>query len=905
MTLSSGSRIGPYEISSLIGAGGMGEVFRAVDINLGRPAAIKVLPASLAGDPDRLARFEREAQTLASLNHPNIAQVFGFEKGDGNFRALAMEFVDGPTLADRIGGMPMPIDDALAIAVQVADALESAHDHGVIHRDLKPLNIKVRPDGAVKVLDFGLAKALTSASESGSGLPPNSPTITTPAMTNAGVVLGTASYMSPEQAKGRVVDRRADIWAFGCVLFEMLTGKRAFGGSDVSDVFVSILRDEPQWSTLPAATPPSVRSLLQRCLQKDVRKRLPHIGIARLELSEPTAPAVPAGSAWRSRAPWIAAGAAALIVALGLPSWMIWSRPDPAAAQPVRVRIDLGTTSPVSLSGWTAVSPDGKALAFTAAPPGDQTALAIYVRHLDRLDAQLLPGTEGGQAPFFSPDSKSIGFFAQETLKKVTITGGPAMSIAPAPASRGGWWGDDGRIVFASADGLSLVSASGGTPDVIVRAQQGQAIPTAPQLLPGGRGILYSQSYASDPSTGEVYVHDFRSGSQSELLRGGRFARYTRSGHLTFTRGGILFAVPFDLETLAIGGETVPAVEGVFVAPFAGRPNLALSDNGTLVYQPGAAVLNRQLPVMWLTQTGQLAPLRRTPASFAFPRFAPDGRRIAMAISDGRQTDIWVYDWERDILTRITTDPSQEMSPVWTRDGTGLVFTSNRNGVSNVYWRRADGTGPELRLTTNDQPQMPNSFDPDGRLLVLHEGDPVTSRQSLMLLPIEPDGSGVKAGTPRTLVGGAFLKANGRISPDGKWIAYAANDTGTFEIYVQPFPGLGERVQVSASGGNLAVWSPTANELYYTGPNQNRLMVVPYSVNGTAFVPARAREWSHTVFSGSPPIANYGPGFDIHPDGKRFAVTPPSGPSVDTQTASQLVIVFNFLEELRRLAPAR
>jgi hypothetical protein len=446
MSLSPGSRIGPYEISSLIGAGGMGEVFRAVDVPLGRAAAIKVLPAALAGDPDRLARFEREAQTLALLNHPNIAQVFGFEKGEGHFRALAMEFVEGPTLADRISVAPLPLNEAIPIAIQIADALESAHDHGIIHRDLKPLNIKVRPDGTVKVLDFGLAKAVAPVADSSMGLPVNSPTITTPARfgqgygaagTEVGVVLGTAAYMSPEQAKGRVVDRRADIWAFGCVLFEMLTGKRAFAGSDVSDVFVAIMRDEPPWPALPPNTPPHVRALLRRCLQKDLRKRLPHIGVARLDLAESSTEPIDAPPASRARLIWRVAAATGIAVAVAVPSWMLWSRRAPVPAWPVRVRVELGTADPVALAGSTALalSPDGKALAFVGRPLEESLRSAIYLRYLDRLDAQPLPGTEGGQFPFFSPDGRWLAFFAQDTLKKVPTSGGAVVSVCSGARS--------------------------------------------------------------------------------------------------------------------------------------------------------------------------------------------------------------------------------------------------------------------------------------------------------------------------------------------------------------------------------------------------------------------------------------------------------------------------------------
>ncbi len=904
MTLSSGSRIGPYEIGSRIGVGGMGEVFRAVDINLGRPAAIKVLPASLAGDSDRLARFQREAQTLASLNHPNIAQVFSFEKGAGQFRALAMEFVEGPTLADRIAAGAIPIDEAVPIAVQIADGLESAHDHGIIHRDLKPQNIKVRPDGIVKVLDFGLAKAMNPVQDQSSGLM-NSPTITSPA-THAGVVLGTASYMSPEQAKGRAVDRRADIWAFGCVLFEMLTGARAFPGSDVSETFVAILRDEPAWEALPSDTPPHVRALLRRCLQKDVRKRLPHIAVARLELTDPP-PAAAVAAPARSSVVWRAIALASLAVAIGVLSWAIWSRLAVAPAAAVRVRIELGNADPavLAVTAALAMAPDGKTLAFAGRPMDAELRTSIYVRQLDRFDAQAMPGTEGGQYPFFSPDGRWVAFFAQDTLKKVPAGGGAVSTIGPAPSPRGGAWGDDDIIVFASLAGISRVPASGGTPELV--AKTSLVPPSTPEVLPRGRGVLYGEATTADTATGSIFVRDFGGGTPKELVRGGRSPRYAASGHLTFVRGGALLAVPFDLETLEVKGEAVSVLEGVYQAPLSGFASLAMSSTGTLVYLPGGPSAARQTPVMWLTQSGSLTALRASPASFGFQRFSPDGKRLAMVIVNGRQTDIWVYDWERDILTRVTTDPGSELGPVWTPDGTGLVFAAQRGGsVSNLFWRRADGTGDEVQLTTSPVSQIPDQFDREGRL-VYHAGDPSAGRQALMALPLERAGDrGFKAGTPVTLIGGPFLKANPRLSADGRWIAYAANDTGSWEIYVQRYPELGDRIRVSAGGGNLALWSPTKRELYYTGPAESRLMVVPYNMSGDVLTPGRPRPWSQATFSPTPPFSGFGPAFDLHPDGERLAVAPPMPLSPEASgRATQLGLVTNFFDELRRVAPVR
>jgi serine/threonine-protein kinase len=575
------------------------------------------------------------------------------------------------------------------------------------------------------------------------------------------------------------------------------------------------------------------------------------------------------------------------------------------------LRVELSADGTLALTGGVAVSADGKALVFVGRPAnsGRSTyAASLYVRHLDRLDAELLQGTESGQAPFFSPDGEWVAFFANETLKKVATRGGPVVSITAVTGPRGGWWGDDDTIVFASTDGLSRVRASGGTPEVIIRPSEGQPPPTTPQLLPKGRGILYVRAANSDPADGTVLVQDLDGGAPREILRGGRVPRYVGSGHLTFVRSGTLFAAPFDLESLSMRGEAVPIVEGVFQAPVAAIGNFAISDTGVLAYQPGGFGQQQQAPVMWLAEAGVMSPLRSAPSTFGFPRFSPDGRRLAMAISDSRQTDIWVYDYDRDILTRVTADPGTDLSPVWLPDGSSLIYGSNRgSNASNLYWQRADGTGSAVRLTTSMVSQLPDSIDPQGRRLVVHEGDPATGRQSITTLTLDRDASGaLRAGATIPLISGPFLKANARISPDGQWLAYAANDTGVWQIYVQPFPGPGERVQVSNDGGNLAVWSATKSELYYVGSGATRLMAVPYSVKETAFSPTRPRAWAPTMFSATPPIVTYGPGFDVHPDGRRFVVAPLPDAVADSPVRSaQLIVVFNFLDELRRRMPIR
>ena len=477
-----------------------------------------------------------------------------------------------------------------------------------------------------------------------------------------------------------------------------------------------------------------------------------------------------------------------------------------------------------------------------------------------------------------------------------------------APATRGGSWGDDDSIVFGSAGGLKKVSALGGAPETIKSPEPSAPVPFWPQALPGGRHVIYSEALGSDPATGTIIAQSLLDGSTKELLQG-RFPRYLASGHLTFFRSGVMFVVPFDPVALERRGDPVPIVDAVEATLSGGLPIAAVSANGTLVYLQGSLGGTPQLPMMWLSQSGALTPLRESPASWAFPRFSPDGCRLAMALFDGRQSDIWVYDLARDIMTRVTSDPAFDMAPVWTLDGTGVVFGSTRGNpgsVANLFWQRADGTGTARRLTTSAIPQLPDGFAPDGRRLIFHQGDPATTRQSLMVLPVEPDAQGLKAGTETTFAGGPFLKANPRISPDGRWVAYATNETGTFEIYVQPLSGSEARVQVSSGGGNLAVWSPTMSELYYVGSGPGRMMVVSYSAKGGAFLASKPQPWSETRFSYTPPVSLYGPGIDLHPDGARFVVTQiPQATPTALGRSGQVVLVLNALDELRRAALPR
>src|SRR5438128_2116288 len=689
MALVTGSRLGAYEIISLLGSGGMGEVYRARDTRLKREVAIKVLPDGFSQDAERLARFQREAEVLATLNHSNIAAVYGLET-DGGITGIVLEFVDGETLAEIIARGPLGLSDALPIARQIADALETAHDKGVVHRDLKPANIKVTREGKVKVLDFGLAKMLEP--ERAASSLSMSPTLMSAYPTYAGVILGTAAYMSPEQARGKPVDRRADIWAFGCVVFEMLTGKQVFdSGETVSDAIASILKNEPDWTALPAGTPANIRILLRRCLQKDVQKRLPHIGVARLEMDEGPAEDTiesTALSGQRLATPsrylaWIVTVACGLAVGaiVVLLIWRPWQRPAPAA--PLRLSTELGADVSLANGGSTALalSPDGNTLALVSEKSGTRQ---LYIRRLGQLQATPLPGTEDATDAFFSPDGQWIAFFANLKLKKISVAGGGALTLSDANAVRGGTWGDDDKIVFAPntfQDGsLQRVSSGGGTVESVTKPAQGNAH-RWPQMLPGAKAILYTASSRFTGSLDEanIVVQPLPIGAPKIVQRGGYYARYLPSGHLVYIHDGTLFAASFDLDRLEMTGQPVPAVEGVATiptAPSVGRSQFAVSNTGTLVYlqRQGAGI--EGVPIEWLRRDGKTTPLRPTPSNWSDPQFAPDGRKLAMDINDGQQNDIWTYEWERDTLTRLTFDPSNDAKPVWTPDGRRIVFES-------------------------------------------------------------------------------------------------------------------------------------------------------------------------------------------------------------------------------------
>ena len=905
MPLPDGARLGSYEIISALGAGGMGEVYRARDTRLGRLVAVKILPQTFVADRERVARFQREAKILASLNHPHIGAIYGLDEADG-VKALVMELVDGEDLAQRLTRGRIPLDEALPIAKQIAEALEAAHEQGIIHRDLKPANIRVRVDGTVKVLDFGLAKALVRGAESPDIL--SSPTITAEA-THAGIVLGTAPYMSPEQAKGRTVDRRTDVWAFGAVLYEMLTGTRAFPGESVTETLSHVLTLTPDWALLPAETPAAIRTLLRRCMEKTPARRLDSAVALRLEIDE--ALAAPAGvtaertPGRRRRVNWAALAAvigSSFLATLG--TWVVMRKAPPAPLLPARFTIAFPTNVPDErLFAGTdlALSPDGRYLAY-------QSAGHLMLRALDELEAVPLSGVNGGRTPFFSPDSRWIGFFEEGDLKKVAVTGGAVVTLSRELGNpEGASWGDDGTIVVSSIDGnigLRRVSADGGAATPLTTPSAAQNPHLTPSMLPGSRALLFS-IWANTREDQQIAVLDLKSGQQKTLLRGAVAAEYLETGHLVYatvddraTVAGTLWAVAFDLDRLAVLGEPVRVSETMGVDMFV---DYAVSRTGALVYVPARA-LSRSL--VWVDRTGRETAIDELPPRpYDTVSLSPDGTRVAFGVFD-QDFDIWTWDLARHSLTRLTFDPGVDTLPRWTPDGRQIVFQSERTGVLNVYRVAADGSGSVERLTTSNSAHWPNSITPDGTALLFCEQRPKTGFDILRLpLPSRLAGgatrSNERVSEATTLVASPSSEYAANISPDGRYFAYqSAESGGRFEIYVRPYrdASLG-RWQISTEGGMAPIWARTGRELFYLDAS-NTLMTVSVDTSGPRLTFGRPARVFETKYAGN--FYSY----DVTPDGRRF-LTMKNSTADGPHQARRMVVVLNWFEEVRRRVPAR
>jgi Tol biopolymer transport system component len=880
--LAAGTAIGGFEIRSLLGAGGMGEVYRAHDSRLGRDVALKILPAALAGDPDRLARFEREARALAALNHPHIATIHGVEDA-GAVRALVLELVEGPTLADRIAEGPLAVPDALAIARQIADALAAAHGGGLVHRDLKPANVKVRGDGTVKVLDFGLAKhrALAAAVE------PSGPAAATlTAMTHPGAVLGTPAYMSPEQARGHDVDARADIWAFGCVLYEMLTGRRPFAGATISDTLARVLEREPEWQTLPPAVPPGIRRLLRRCLAKDVHRRLHDIADARLELDDVLDPAAAAlderptapGGIGAGRRYALAACAAVVGAVLALLSvWAVDDRRPPEAPTVVTMTIPppRGTSFPRGNGApWPSMSPDGRHLAFVAIARGGEQRL--WLRRLDTATARPLDGTSGAMRPFWSPDSRSIGFFANGRLARLDLDSGAVRALADAPYLGGlaGTWGER-AIVWKAVGGLNSVPATGGAVTTIL-ANPEEYNPVAPAFLPDGRRFVYTQLSTTDPS-GRVCVRLAAAGADERcVLDAAVPVRYAAPGFLLLVRNAALMAQPFDLGTLAATGDaSLVAPERFDVRSNFAPPPFSASADGVLAYHAA----NASTRLTWLDRSG--APLGSPLGEGIDPTLSRDGTRLAMSRRDERtgELDLWVVDLAQNREQRLTFSGRSSQNAAFSPDGTEVVFATGRTDALQLVVKRTDGTGAEESLGVRGSSP---DWSPDGRHVLYQLGDAALNFD-LWVVPRHGDR------TPIAVAATAHGERQGRFSPDGRWIAYDSTESGRREIWLQPFPPNGSKWQVSTTGGTSVAWRRDGRELFYIAAD-GAMMAVPVDAR-TAPTWGTPRALFTTMFAGG----NYGE-FAAAPDGQRFLV--PIPPGIEDETP--ITVVVNWIAALAR-----
>ncbi len=905
MSLAPGVRLGAYEIVALIGAGGMGEVYRARDTRLKRDVAIKILPDEFAKDPDRLARFQREAELLATLSHQNIGAVFGLEQ-TGDTSAIVLELIEGDTLADRLRLGPLPVTQALAIAQQIADALEAAHEKGIIHRDLKPANVKVTPDDNVKVLDFGLAKAMEPVAQ---GFSPaaatNSPTLSMMA-TQAGVILGTAAYMSPEQAKGFQADHRSDVFSFGTVLYEMLTGRQPFHGETTHEIIASVLVREPDFWALPPNLNPRIPELLRRCLEKNPKRRWQAIGDVRAEVETVAAAprAVPTLTQsiaqpqplWRRAIPLL--GAVVVTGVLSVTGAMYF-RPSITPLTVTRFPFTLAEgqqfTNPTRQV--VAISPDGTQMVYVASQ-------RLYRRSMSELEARPIPGTEIPQGvlnPLFSPDGRSIAFWsgADQTIKKIALSGGAAVTICPADIPPFGMsWGTDGILFGQGSKGIMRVSANGGKPELLVSAKAGE-LAHGPQILPGGQTVLFTLATGTGDSwdKAHIVVQTLRSGERKILIEGGSDARYLPTGHIVYALGGVLFAVPFDLKRREVTGGPVPIVEGVRRSGTAtGTAHFSVSDTGSLIYVPGpAATTAAQNNLALIDRKGAVEPLKLPSGAYQFPRISPDGKRLAFATDDGKEAIVWIYDLSGTSAMRRLTFGGKNRFPIWSADGARVAFQSDREGDLGIFWQPADGTGTAERLTKPDQgtSHVPESWSPKGERFLF--GVTKGSNSSLWTFSLQD-----RKATPFGRVQSS-IPSNAVFSPDGRWVAYGSNETGGFEIYVQPFPSTGAKYQVSKNGTSIhPLWSPDGKELYYAPGSGLQFGVVSVttqpSVTFGNLVPVPR------------PFLMFGPGaareYDITPDGKRFVGVVAAGQTQSGAPATpQIQVVLNWFEELKQRVP--
>lgn len=894
--LTIGETYSHYRIVDKLGQGGMGEVYRARDLALGRDVAIKLLPEEFARNANRIARFQREAKLLAALNHPNIAAIYGLvESGGINF--LVLELAEGETLGDRLKRGPIAVEESLNMALQIAEALEAAHQKGVIHRDLKPANIKITPEGTLKLLDFSVAKAFA---EGQADRKPADSQALNAADTRLGVIMGTAAYMSPEQARGRVVDKRTDIWAFGCVLFEMLTGQPAFKGDNVDEILAAVIRSEPEWGRLPVNLHGRLREILERCLKKELRNRYHDISDVRLDaqraLTNPynilPHPVTTAESRTRLGAllPWVAV---AIVLSLIIGGAAVWILKPTGPRQVVRFDYALPEGQQFSdlMFAALAISPDGKQFVYS-------TTKGLYLRAVDELNAKPISGTEGNtQQPLFSPDGKWIGYYSvsDQKWKKIAINGGAPVALGDATSSLNASWGADDTIVYSEfGKGTMRVSANGGTPELIVR-QIGNLL-TDPQILPDGKTVLFGIFKELD--TNQIAIQSLKSGEHKVLIEGAN-GHYLPTGYLVYAVKDGFFAAPFDLGRLEIKGGPVPLIESVFRLEGVYTPQYAVSDSGTLVYIP--ATMGAQRTLVWVDRNGKEEPLSIPTNPYYGPRISPDGTKVAFSVGGNIWNgDIGIWDLIHKNMTWLTLDTGG--SPIWTPDGKQIVYESVRENICKLYRRAADGTGKaDLIGSASGRDIFPSSWSDNGTNLLLTELNlSAGGIYNIGMLSMQGDGK------RRSLLEAKHNEMQPRISPDGKWMAYTSNESGRKQIYVRPFPVLDGRGrwQVSTGGGDSAIWSRDGRELFYR--NGDAVMAVSVRTK-----PSLILEMPKTLFHGTyvysdlTSVNSHLSSWDISPDGKRFLILKESPAASASGGARRINIALNWLEELKNRAPAK
>jgi Tol biopolymer transport system component len=891
MALEQGTRFGSYEIIEQIGSGGMGEVYRARDAELERDVAIKVLPESFVSDTGRIARFEQEAKTLAALNHPNIAHIYGLERS-GNSTGLVMELIEGPTLADRISEGPIPADEALGIAMQIAAGLEVAHGQGIVHRDLKPANIKLKADGSIKVLDFGIAKALAPELSTDG----QSPLMTTP-VTQVGVILGTAAYMSPEQARGKPVDQRADIWAFGCLLYEMLTGQLAFAGEDVAVIMARIITNDTDMSSLPAMVSPAVQQTIRLCLTKDPAKRIADIRDVRLALegkfesdaaTGTTAAAIVQHSPLRRLLGTGAAVAIGMAIA-GLIAFTLW--PEPEAKAVTRFAIPLASEQNLRNTGRPVIdiSRDGRQILFNSVS-------GIVLRRLNGLDDRIVSGSEDVLAgPFFSADGQSIAYWdTSGSIERIGVTGGATVPVARDLTDNlyGAYWTSDNEIFYGQPDGIYRVAIDSGEPELIVTTEENRSLYGA-QLLPDGDSLLFSLSDGSNWDTATVMIQSLSTGERHPLISGGNDAHYVSTGHILYVFEDVLYARAFDLETLTVAGGPEPMIEGLVRATLTGAGNYAVSDDGTLIYLTGELGFGNN-NLIWVDRNGNEQPLTPVQDGQHFnPRISPDGTRLAITIAtfnDGAQ-DIWVYDLVRPSAPiRLTFSPVTESRPIWSVDSQRIIYFSSGNG-GQLMSRPASGAGTETLLAELGSLNLfPELILPDESGVVLRNQP--SDRRGLFSVSLTGEA------TVEPFIADANIRAgSASLSPDERWLAYASDRTGEYEIYVRPFPDIDTvEFKVSINGGTEPRWSPDGSELFFLSDGGAYVVTVATDASFSPGDPVRLFDTPYTINDASLP------NWDIHPDGNRFIfIGNPAQGSEEQRMA--IVVVENWFEELKARAP--